>query len=324
MVSNEQESHSRLDRTLPMELKPCIFITSIGRTGSQFFGSRMSELVEGCTSHHEADVLWLSQPAQWLEKFRKFGFARLTWGRLSPRYSLRALSIARQTGSISDYLARSCILECRGPLIRSTVTPIFLEANAQYSAVIDLLPDIFPNARVAHLIRDPRAWVTSWMNFRSGYYSTYDLRQWLPGGRLTARMFPTDPSHDAWPAMSRFERLCWAWNHENNSAISAAAKCNSVRVYRFEDLLGQSAKSATLKEMLDFLTTFPNGLKAAWHIPIGALDTKVHSKAEGLFPPWTAWPAEQARCLASHCGSLMEDFGYGHEPEWISLLETAK
>ncbi len=45
--------------------RPCIFITSAGRTGTQFLGYKMSHMIEDCTSIHEPDLLYISRPHEW-------------------------------------------------------------------------------------------------------------------------------------------------------------------------------------------------------------------------------------------------------------------
>ena len=48
---------------------PAIFITSMGRTGTQFLGYKMSQMIDDCTSVHEPDVLWLDRPNEWQVEF---------------------------------------------------------------------------------------------------------------------------------------------------------------------------------------------------------------------------------------------------------------
>ena len=123
--------------------RPTIIISSAGRTGTQFLGAKMRQMIEHCHSIHEADVLWLSRPGAWLPKIRRFGLYRMTLGKASPRYSLRALSIARITNRLSDPQVVKYIRQIRLPYMESTEEPVFLEANGQYTLLIDLLPQIF-------------------------------------------------------------------------------------------------------------------------------------------------------------------------------------
>ena len=48
--------------------KPCVFISSTGRTGTQLFGKVISQMVDDCSSFHEPDATWVTRPIDWLKK----------------------------------------------------------------------------------------------------------------------------------------------------------------------------------------------------------------------------------------------------------------
>jgi hypothetical protein len=147
--------------------KPCVFVTSTGRTGTQFFGRYMSRVIEECYSIHEPDVIWIDRPSEWLGKLRAFGAWQMSVGRFSPRYSVRVLNNLRHHSRIDPELGIACLRSARQHYIEKSPNRIYLEANGQYSALLDLLTIAFPNSRVVYLIRDPRDWLRSMMNRRS-------------------------------------------------------------------------------------------------------------------------------------------------------------
>ncbi len=69
-----------------------------------------------------------------------------------------------------------------------------------------------------------------------------------------------------------------------------------------------------------FVTHFPNGFRATWRFSSDVLSEKVHSTDHGAFPQWAAWHRAQAAQLQTHCGDLMQRFGYGQEPEWLAKV----
>jgi hypothetical protein len=308
---------------MPSIEKACIFITSTGRTGTQFFGRFLPTLLEGCTAYHEPDVLWLTRPQHWYRKIRDFGLYRMTLGKWNPRTSLRTLNVARHRGRVSDRLAVEWLREQRGDFIQRTHSPVFLEANAAFSSLIDLLPLAFPNTRIVFLIRDPRDWIRSFMNFRSGFYGPGDLRQWLPNGRLKAGTLAGDEYQGQWRKMSRFERLCWLWNRENTYALACAERTESARVYRFEDLFTGVTREERFREMLGFISDFPVGFRAQWGFDPGIYSNRVHSRSIGPFPGWPSWDRRHVETMHVHCGGLMRRFQYGTEQEWRNRIEQA-
>lgn len=301
--------------------RPCIFISSSGRTGTQFLGEKMQQMINQCHSIHEADVLWGSRPSEWLPKIHRFGLGRMTIGKYSSKYSLRALSLARITSRLDDSRAVEYIRGIRSAYLGSIGESVFLEANGQYALLVDLLPQAFPDSRTVHIVRDPRAWVRSWMNMENAFYSARDLRSWLIGGRLKPKHFPADPYREQWSGMDRFERLCWFWQKENELALRLANNRPQVRVMRFEDLFDSPERERYFCGLLAFVTEFPSGYRAGWQYKPALMQQKVNSRSEGGGPVWTQWSPERARSLDRLCGPLMSRLNYGLEPEWRSLLD---
>jgi len=305
----------------PVE-KPCIFVASTGRTGTQFFGKMMGLMIDDCTSLHEADTLWLTRPQHWYRKLRQFGVYRMTLGKFNPHHSLQTLGIARQRNEVGESHAIEALERLRGGLFSQTPSAVALEANSAYGPLVDLLPEAFPNCRIVYVIRDPRDWIRSFMNFRTSTYGPLDLRARIPNARLTAQNVPNDPWHGQWGRMTRFERLCWSWRRLNEYSLQCAKKIRGFRVYRFEDLFYGKNRDNTFREMLEFVTQFPNGLCAKWRFDPDILSRKVHSRAAGAFPRWTDWGKEYVSQLHNHCGELMSEFQYGEEPEWKEKLTS--
>lgn len=303
--------------------KPCVFIASLGRTGTQFFGRYMGRMIHGCTSAHEPDILWLTRPGDWLDKVREFGLAHMTVGRFSPRYSIGVLNVSRVRGAIDDSTATEYLRGLRAGTMKRLETDIYLESSG-YWALLDLLPKAFPNCRVVFIMRDPRHWVRSWMNMAIPYYSWRDVKGWFPNSRLTPFHVEGDEYRGSWPSMSAFERLCWSWAVENAYAVESASKCDAVRILRYEDLFGESSRDKTFRELLEFVTAFPNGFSAGWTYRPELVKVKVDSTGQGAFSDWTEWKGGDVMTLNRHCGPLMERFGYGIEPEWQSRVESAK
>jgi len=297
--------------------KPCIFLTSTGRTGTQFLGHNMADMIQDCESFHEPDVLWLKRPGDWSNKLRSLISHRMTWGGFSLKYSIRTLNVWRHMGKIRDEDAIGYLHCLRGNFISGIKAKIFVEANAAFNAFGDLLPKAFPNSKIIYIIRDPRDCVRSYMNFGlTSPYGPLDTRSWFPQFRLKAKYIPKDPSQRRWSRMSHFEKLCWMWNRENTFAVRCMQKTVNARVFRFEDLFNRGDNYLAFSNMLKFATLFPSGFQAHYEFNPKALGKKVHSLASGPFPKWSDWRETHVEQLHYHCQDLMKEFQYGTEPEW--------
>lgn len=162
------------------------------------------------------------------------------------------------------------------------------------------------DARVVHIVRDPRAFVTSFMNWKAASVRRTFLHHvvpaWQPNPWLTG-----DYSLGRWMAMSKFEHFSWTW-HYKNRVFGALGELAEYRRYRFEDLTavgGDAIADLSAFVGLDF------GGPAGTHERVNA--------SNGSFPDWQNWTPEQAALLHSHCQSLMAEYGYGGERRWHEL-----
>ncbi len=299
--------------------KACIFITSTGRTGTQFLGRQLSSMIEDCTSIHEPDILGIP-PVEPFRKIRDFGVFRMTIGKLSERNSIRGLNIARHRGKLEDEQIVNSLKRLRSNYINSFKTAVYLEANVQYNALIDLLPLAFPKSKVLYIIRDPRDWICSWMNRKWPIYSMYDSRSWFRNTRLRPCHVKGDPYTEKWKNMPLFEKLCWVWARENSFALESAGKTDRIDVVRYEDLFDERDKYKSFNKMLEFITSFSDGFRAVYKFNPHAVRQKVDSTSGKIFPRWPEWDINYVTLLDRHCRDLMELFNYGGEAEWQKIL----
>lgn len=160
-----------------------------------------------------------------------------------------------------------------------------------------------------HVTRDGRDFV------RSAYE-----RDVLTANQRQLPLVPTDddPFAGAWPGMSRFERICWIWQH-TNEMLGATVE----RHARLEDLVASHAAfRAALLE--------PTGLaisEETWRAAAGRpRNTSSGFRARRFtsrllgragpgerLPHWTEWPDERSDAFWRICGPTMERFGYARE-----------
>jgi len=169
-----------------------------------------------------------------------------------------------------------------------------------------------PDVLIVHVIRDPRDFVTSFMNWKNQSLKRRILHHvvpfWQPSPWLAGEI-----SFYKRFEMNKFEHFCWIWNYKNRLFEKLERYFNYQR-FKFEHLFNDSREAEDERQDLFlFLGTKMDDV-------IIHKEEKINS-SKGSFDSWSSWTPEQAALLDKHCGELMKKYGYGNEPEWIALLE---
>jgi hypothetical protein len=164
-----------------------ILIISTGRTGTIFFSRLFADLYPTlAASYHERGN---SRPMQIL--------TNLHFSHLFPKSGLIAAWKLFKSGEIE-----------------ACEKPFHIDANCFLYGLAPLAPELYPNLKVLHIVRDPRSYVTSHLNFSrqkgTSFIANYFVPFWQPnpflvGGLPLSRSF----------GFTRFEKYCWIWNFKN-------------------------------------------------------------------------------------------------------------
>jgi len=169
--------------------------------------------------------------------------------------------------------------------------------------------------KILHILRDPRDFVTSFMNWRRQKLRRMFLHHcvplWQPNPWFTGSV-----NFKTYIKMSKFEHFCWIWAFKNNLFETrwAKSKSNYIR-FRMEDLINNNKNC--ISEFASFLD-----LSRPKLIEFINKSPTVNRSDNHYFPRWKQWTKEQAMTLDKHCGPLMARYGYGSEPEWQELIKN--
>jgi hypothetical protein len=235
------------------------FVLAIGRSGTMFLASLLDR-AEGALVEHE--------PVR--EDFQAYQEA------FHSEVAARAY--------LDEFRKREMYLRLRDAHVGT-----YGEVNSYLRRHAGALPRVFPSATLIHLVRDGRAVVRSMM--ARGTLGESDRNTRL------VRPSPSDPWFESWPRMSRFERICWYWQHENRylrASLGAAV--------RFEDMVSswEHFRDGLLRRI---------GLELPREVWASAVaqpvnSTPVHRRGA---EEWT--PAER-ESFAHICGDEMAHYGY--------------
>jgi len=297
--------------------KDFAFIISAGRTGTTFLGAKAAEVIHDCFSVHEPDNLSV-QPLKNIERIREFGPWHMIFGRILGRTGPRALGTRYLLGSWPESHCRMKIERMRSGYYARQEASLIIESNPQWHYAIDLIPGVWPKAKIAIIIRDPRTWIQSWIQ-KGLRHTRMDLARYFPPGRIVPKHFNEPSGTDRLHDLDTFGKLAWEWQFVNRRLINHFEGNMLCSLFRYEDLFGESANEE-MQRMVEFLAHHRDR-KYCYDIPKNFTRDRYH-ESKGLFPGWQSWHPDRAMLVESLCSDLMRELGYGHEPCWREKLKT--
>lgn len=165
--------------------------------------------------------------------------------------------------------------------------------------------------RIIHLVRDPRDFISSFINYKnrklSGVVAHHIIPFWMPNPLLTKEKRIIE-----YLFMPKYEHYAWIWKFKNEMFSKLSKYSDNYRVFRIEDITSDPGK---MKELLDFIEI------AYTNIDDELLSKKVTPSKINSFPKWKSWNERMAKNVFKHCNDQMKKYGYGNEPEWLELIK---
>lgn len=260
-----------------------VFVLSTGRTGTTFLASALKQL--GADAHHEPGPRWL-----------------------------RNLSNARAAGAISHETGSRLLGHARGENLSDE--RVYVEASCLIYGLAEELLESFSDAMLVHLVRDPRGYIKSAMDW--GVHR--------PGGRILnaipyRRLAPPqyDPTSLAlraqWFATSRFERIAWGWSAMNAATRRGCASSDRCMTVRFEELVDDQHTGLQRIARAAGLNVSTNDIERLRLKPVNPAPRR-------RFPQWTDWSDTQLRILLERCGGEASKYGYTLKDDVAALLSS--
>lgn len=254
-----------------------VIVVSTGRTATQAIAGWAACNLAGVASWHEPFPSRLLRPLCHMRVAGRLGASDLV--RL-----LRATSARRRKRSQDDV--------------------VFFEASPYLRACVDLLPQVFDDPLVLHMVRDPRAYVTSYINHGAFSGAKGILGNLVPYWQLKPEHLDPGCSR-RWHEMSHHERICWRWNALNGLIEDGARTLPSNRYLRlrFEDVV--DPRQEGLAPLMKALNQYPvsDGYSAV-------LNMRSNQSRETFYPPAKDWSEEMVSMMQQYCNSRMKTYGY--------------
>lgn len=299
--------------------KDVTIIVSTGRTGTRFLGKTLGNVIRDCVSFHEPDMVTLKRPGK-LKTISQFGVYQTIIGKLLDKTGIRAIGLRYLSGQTGKNQTARQLIRHRAKFYGRQRQSLIIESYNQWFSLLDVLPLVFREYRVAAIIRDPRSWLSSASKWGLWWHSS-DLVSKLGLLRLSPDLVGDSEKASEWRNMDSFERMAWSWNQINSILTAHATADNRVKMFRFEDLFGDKQNKHEIGSFLDFVTDFgPHRysftMDSLMNSPL------IHASDGDSEFEWKAWNESRCRQVDQLCGRLMRRWGYGFESDWLSRIES--
>ncbi|MDZ7830650.1 MAG: hypothetical protein U5L07_02750 [Desulfobacterales bacterium] len=217
--------------------------------------------------------------------------------------------------------ARDCLVKYRTRYYQKIDKELIIESYSGWYGLIPVIRETCANYKVVILIRDPRDWVRSNMDWGK----MYGRRDWVSKfgfRRLSPFMIHDTVYQNDWRHFDQFQKLCWAWKTIYEILSDDSAEDSNIKIFKFEDLFCADQKTSYFKLLIEFIANFGDK-QFDYNSEVNLeniLNQKIHKNIAYDFPSWPEWSNQRARTLDQICGTLMEKFGYGNEKLWNDKL----
>jgi hypothetical protein len=218
-------------------------------------------------------------------------------------------------------LIKRHLIKYRAPYYQKIDHQLIIESYSGWYGLIPVIRETYLNYKIIVIIRDPRQWVRSNMDWGK-MYGHRDLISKLGYRRLSPFLIQDTAYMDQWQHFDQFQKLCWIWSAVYEILLDNSAGDPNIKVFKFEDVFYVDQKTQNFKSLIEFIANFGdkqfdyNSKVSLENI----LNHKIHKNIAYDFPDWPNWPNQRAQTLDQICGALMKKFGYGNEELWKDKL----
>jgi hypothetical protein len=228
-----------------------------------------------------------------------------TFVELSPGEAFIALATDYYEGLIGADAIKDAVVGCRVP------AGIKIDSSWKNTWVLPVLLELYPDARVLHLARDPRRNVIACQNL--GYYGRSDAHAEFPIMRRWLQAMPSIHRPD-WEALSTFGRNCAFWTESHRLILETRpVLAERYTMLRLEDI----SHVADVAGIFDFFQVAPPSAAAIEQILAKTSNpqAKVKERMKAypgniLLPAFEECSSECQNELRQICAPMATQLGY--------------
>ncbi len=221
----------------------------------------------------------------------------------SPSRNLKRISNRYLCKRISrDDLVRA-LTDSRRDLLARITEPIYIESNPFLRGFLDAFDEVFGGPLIVHIVRDPRTFIRSYINFGAFRGLKGLAAAYYPFWELKPELYERSPAR-RWRDMSPAERGAWRWATINGE-LNRGEELFGERYLRlrFEDLF--TPDGSGLRTLTDWI-----GLPEKAEVAEAARTEKVNASRDRGFPKWENLDPGLRNAVLAHCKDMMQTYGY--------------
>lgn len=252
-----------------------MFLLSTGRTGTSATARYLNEAFEGVCALHEP----------------------------RPSRSLRLASNAFLAGLTTEEWMIERLVKSRQRLCASVTEPVYVESNPYMNGFLSVLDQVFDRPHVVHIIRDPRTFVPSALNFGGLRGFKWLFTTLVPNWMIKPeKINPTTGLR--WRRMTSIQRFAWFWRTVNVHLEQGKSLFpGRYRRVFFEDLVEPGGSG--IRELAQWI-----GLEERSGRLEHLIARKVNPSRRRSVPPWEEWLEPDQAAVLEFCRPLMQKYGY--------------
>ena len=217
----------------------------------------------------------------------------------------RLLTIASNfyiAGILPKRTMKQLIFMVRKPQVASSKKRYYIQAFALDHIPAYYFYHTYQNVYVIHIVRDPRTFIPSYLNWiktrKRSFIANHFVPGWHPNGYLT-REIP----FKQWMRMKPYQKISWLWVYKNKYIETSFRGTRRYALVFFEDLF--SSKGPEVLEEALAVSGIP------YRKSYDRVFAMKRNESRKIFcPAWHEWSVPiQDKCIKI-CGDLMKHYGY--------------
>ncbi len=206
-------------------------------------------------------------------------------------------------GWVSETFMRNLARKKRVNWIKCLNHPAYIETNGFNLVLGKFIEEEVKNTKFVHIIRDPKSWILSYMNWVNSRFKSKVAYRFVPFWNINP-VYLGKISKKGWNKLQEYEKFCWWWKLKNEMILTEYSSSDNFKSFRFEDLFLYK-DHLKWKELTEFcgLEFHPDSIEY--------FDVKRNTSKDKVYELNQFWSEDKVKKIKAIAGDLMNKYNYG-------------